>query len=410
MASIFGIKIPTMNELTGEQAARDKEEAIGAATSTKNNAYEVFKQKMIEAQQAQMPWFLQAMQEYQNNYQTGRNDLLRGQDQGEAALRQGLGGGLNALGIGLQGGLGQLAQGGQNATLAELLRYTQDLGNTREGMDIDTKSLNALLQQSLASVSPYMEASQKMLGVLPGMMGEMGMGGAGLPQSLGAAIQMADSNRIVQNAMQRQGLSGSGMEAAQMANARRRVLADDQQAQWGKANDLLKTGMSGANLGSQVMSNFIQPLGSIGNRLGQVKGMDLSGTMADLGKAGATLYNNYGNQGASLYQNYGDQSSNLAGRFAELLSKGAWANQMPEWLSNMGTTTYNNILNPAGVTLQQGSNSADAQALIGNVQHPGLLDTAGKIASIGSSLFGAPSGGTSTYTGMANAFKKILGM
>ena len=342
---------------TGDTQRREQADAYNkaqmTAAGTQNAAFENLAKAQEAGFAAQEPWNTKAIQQMQDEY-----------NQRQGMIASGVQNALNAL------------SGGQNATtLAAGAQDAARMGAIRQGMNLDMNTLSQMLGMSLGTQQPYAAASQQLLStMLPALLSSMGYGnGPGLPTSQLAQLQMEDSDRKQRAALQRQGLEGSGMAAAQQAATRRRVLAEDQQNQWNRALQMLTQGFQGQNMLSGTINQYASQMGQIGNRLGAFTPYDL----------------------ASQYAQTAAQKANQISRGAEMAQ--SVKSGLPEAYGQLGTFVNTKLTDPARTRLSGMLGIAGAQsntAIPQSTSGFGLLSDAFKLYAGAKGAFGGGSGGS----------------
>jgi hypothetical protein len=326
------------NDWTGKtDADRAKENAMNIGQST-NAAYNDFAGAQQQGYATLIPYLLKAFEQQKSDLGQ-RMGLYQGaEDKSLASIQQGLTD---------QG----MAARGQDA---------QRLGLIREGMGQDTATLQGFLQQILGAQAPYQQAYGSMLQASLGpLLGAMS-GQSRLPVSGLAQQQLGDSSRSVNAAMQRQGLGGSGMAAAQDAAARSRIINQDQESQLARFQSMLNTAMGGANMTANAISPYASALGNMGNRLSSFNPYDMASSIGNAAKARTDLYGNTADRQAESIQ-----QANLAQHYGTL-----------------GTAYAGQIMDPAATQMTGRINNINAQGQAGAITGPTGMSTLGELIKL----------------------------
>lgn len=339
------------DDITGTSAARKQQKGIQEAGAATQGAYNTYADAMKQAYGVMEPYA-------RGGYEQAQKTL---------AEQLGLYGGAQQQALqALQGGQAQAAQSAKDAA-------AKQEALVREGMGMDRATLQAMLSQALGMQSGASGAYGQLLSTaLPALLGAA-RGTSQMPLSSAAQLQMGDTTRQLQAAMQRQGLGGSGMEAAQLAAARRRVAAEDEQRQYERMWQMLQTGLTGQQGLSNLVSQYAGPMGQLGSRLSQVKPADLT-----------ELYYRGG-------QNIADIYGNTASRQAQAMQ----AANLPSQYQSLGQFYGQQIMNPAQARLQGTLGLTQANAQASQIQGPSFLQSVGDIAKIVTGLSGLGGGGGS---------------
>lgn len=304
---------------------------------------------------AQLPWLLKAIEQLQTEY-AGRQGMLQ---------------------TGLQGGLAELTKGEADIRAAAAAQDAAKMGNVREGMNLDRTTLTDFMNRVLAAQQPQQTAYERMIQTsLNPLLGALS-GQSQLPISGYAQTQLADTNRQIQAAMQKQGLGGSSMATAQTVAGRNRVIGADQENQRNLLQQMLTAGLSGAGLQGQTLTAFGQKLGGLGERLGQVSPTDLTSLLAGIGRDRAGVHQ----------------------RNTELAQSAK--SGLPEAFGSMGDFYNRQIVNPA--TTRAGGQAVNIQQIGSQVvpQSQGGIGTLTDLAKLYGTVttgFGGGSGGSISST------------
>lgn len=300
---------------------------------------------------SQLPWLQRAIDQLQQEYQG----------------RQG------AIGSGVQQAIGAVNQGEAAMQQAAAAQDAKKLGLVREGMGLDQSTLQNFLNQTLASQSPYAAGYQQLLGQSLAPYLAAISGGQGLPVSGMAQQSLADTSRSLKAAMQKQGLSGSGMAAAQEAAARSRVINEDQQSQLARYLQNIQLGLGGANLTANAIAPYAQAMGNLGSRLSSVNPYDVASEMSRNAQSRANTYNQ-----------------------ATQMSQSAQSG-LPQAYASLGDFYYAQKVNPESVR-RQGTNAYaqayGSQAIPQSTSGLGLIGDALQVYSGLKGAFGGGSGGS----------------